>query len=163
MQIKKQLSLYWKKTLKKKKLSYHNNPKSPNKRQIKNSQEIDIESIKDLLPQGFIDIKKENNSLNLEFNNKLCYQLALRGLQKTKADIKERTGLQINIVPFFSESNAAKEEDKPQTTHNPEPCLAQQINEPQEPQNPQSINDFIQQDSIQPVKTLNALEEERKT
>jgi len=133
-------------------------PISKNEPSSSTNQEVSIESIKDLLPQGFINIKKENDSLNLEFNNKLCYQLALRSLQKTKTDIKERTGQQINIVPFFSETNAIQEEQKPQELQlcqEPQQHIEQHAEKPKEPvieqvQNPQEI------------KTLSALEEERK-
>ena len=126
-----------------------------------------------VLPQGVIDVKIENDGLVLCFANKLFYQLALRSLQKVKDDVSAKLGAQTNVVLALSERNETQPQPEPavQAPLNeaapPEtPAKAQPVQTPQKPE-PQAavpIQGAAPTQSTAPtkVKTMNALEEERK-
>lgn len=126
-----------------------------------------------VLPQGVIDVKIENDGLVLCFANKLFYQLALRNLQKVKDDVSAKLGAQTNVVLALSERNETQPQPEPavQAPLNeaapPEtPAKAQPVQTPQKPE-PQAavpIQGAAPTQSTAPtkVKTMNALEEERK-
>lgn len=126
-----------------------------------------------VLPQGVIDVKIENDGLVLCFANKLFYQLALRSLQKVKDDVSAKLGAQTNVVLALSERNETQPQPEPavQAPLNeaapPEtPAKAQPVQTPPKPE-PQAavpIQGAAPTQSTAPtqVKTMNALEEERK-
>lgn len=131
------------------------------------------EGLSGVLPQGVIDVKNENDGLVLCFANKLFYQLALRSLQKVKDDVSAKLGAQANVVLALSERNETQPQPEPavQAPLNeavpPEtPAKAQPVQTPQKPE-PQAtvpIQSAAPTQSTAPtqVKTMNALEEERK-
>lgn len=131
------------------------------------------EGLSGVLPQGVIDVKNENDGLVLCFANKLFYQLALRSLQKIKDDVSAKLGAQTNVVLALSERNETQPQPEPavQAPLNeavpPEtPAKAQPVQTPQKPE-PQAavpIQGAAPTQSTAPtqVKTMNALEEERK-
>ncbi len=128
---------------------------------------LDLEAIKDLLPQGVLNVKNENDGLILEFNNKLCYQLALNNRQKTREDIKERTGIEVNIVISFSETKTQEQEihdEIPLGQSNPPSSLQAPIEEKhkEDERNASSVNIQNQGNISSQIKSLSALEEERK-
>lgn len=126
-----------------------------------------------VLPQGVIDVKNEDDGLVLCFANKLFYQLALRSLQKVKDDVSAKLGAQANVVLALSERNETQPQPEPavQAPLNeavpPEtPPKAQPVQTPPKPE-PQAavpIQGAAPTQSTAPtqVKTMNALEEERK-
>lgn len=126
-----------------------------------------------VLPQGVIDVKIENDGLVLCFANKLFYQLALKSLQKVKDDVSAKFGTQTNVVLALSERNKTQPQPEPavQAPLNeavpPEtPAKAQPVQTPPKPE-PQAtvpIQGAAPTQSTAPtqVKTMNALEEERK-
>lgn len=120
-----------------------------------------------VLPQGVIDVKIENDGLVLCFANKLFYQLALRSLQKVKDDVSAKLGAQTNVVLALSERNETQPQPEPavQAPLNeaapPEtPAKAQPVQTPQKPESQTAVP--IQSTAPTQVKTMNALEEERK-
>lgn len=120
-----------------------------------------------VLPQGVIDVKNENDGLVLCFANKLFYQLALRSLQKVKDDVSAKLGAQTNVVLALSERNETQPQPEPavQAPLNeavpPEtPAKAQPVQTPQKPEPQAAVP--IQGAAPTQVKTMNALEEERK-
>ena len=120
-----------------------------------------------VLPQGVIDVKIENDGLVLCFANKLFYQLALRSLQKVKDDVSAKLGAQTNVVLALSERNETQPQPEPavQAPLNeaapPEtPAKAQPVQTPQKPESQTAVP--IQSAAPTQVKTMNALEEERK-
>ena len=126
-----------------------------------------LEGLKGVLPQGVVDVKNENDGLVLCFANKLFYQLALRSLQKVKDDVSAKLGAQTNVVLALSERN----ETQPQ----PEPAVQASLNEAVPPKTPAKAQPVqtppkpepqaavpIQGAAPTQVKTMNALEEERK-
>lgn len=131
------------------------------------------EGLSGVLPQGVIDVKNENDGLVLCFANKLFYQLALRSLQKVKDDVSAKLGAQTNVVLALSERNETQPQPEPavQAPLNeavpPEtPAKAQPVQTPPKPE-PQAavpIQSAAPTQSTAPtqVKTMNALEEERK-
>lgn len=131
------------------------------------------EGLKGVLPQGVVDVKNEDDGLVLCFANKLFYQLALRSLQKVKDDVSAKLGAQTNVVLALSERNETQPQPEPavQAPLNeaapPEtPAKAQPVQTPQKPE-PQAavpIQGAAPTQSTAPtkVKTMNALEEERK-
>ncbi len=131
------------------------------------------EGLSGVLPQGVIDVKIENDGLVLCFANKLFYQLALRSLQKVKDDVSAKLGAQTNLVLALSERNETQPQPEPavQAPLNeaapPEtPAKAQPVQTPPKPE-PQAtvpIQSAAPTQSTAPtqVKTMNALEEERK-
>lgn len=132
-----------------------------------------LEGLKGVLPQGVVDVKNENDGLVLCFANKLFYQLALRSLQKVKDDVSAKLGAQTNVVLALSERNETQPQPEPavQAPLNeavpPEtPAKAQPVQTPPKPE-PQAtvpIQSAAPTQSTAPtqVKTMNALEEERK-
>lgn len=132
-----------------------------------------LEGLKGVLPQGVVDVKNEDDGLVLCFANKLFYQLALRSLQKVKDDVSAKLGAQANVVLALSERNETQPQPEPavQAPLNeavpPEtPAKAQPIQTPPKPE-PQAavpIQGAAPTQSTAPtqVKTMNALEEERK-
>lgn len=128
---------------------------------------LDLEAIKDLLPQGVLNVKNENDGLILEFSNKLCYQLALNSRQKTREDIKERTGIEVNIVISFSETKTQEQEIHdalPLGQSTPASPLQAPIEEKykEDERNASSVNIQNQSNTSSQIKSLSALEEERK-
>lgn len=131
------------------------------------------EGLSGVLPQGVIDVKIEDDGLVLCFANKLFYQLALRSLQKVKDDVSAKLGAQTNVVLALSERNETQPQPEPavQAPLNeaapPEtPAKAQPVQTPPKPE-PQAtvpIQGAAPTQSTAPtqVKTMNALEEERK-
>lgn len=120
-----------------------------------------------VLPQGVIDVKNENDGLVLCFANKLFYQLALRSLQKVKDDVSAKLGAQTNVVLALSEMNETQPQPEPavQAPLNeavpPEtPAKAQPVQTPPKPEPQAAVP--IQGAAPTQVKTMNALEEERK-
>lgn len=126
-----------------------------------------LEGLKGVLPQGVVDVKNEDDGLVLCFANKLFYQLALRSLQKVKDDVSAKLGAQTNVVLALSERN----ETQPQ----PEPAVQAPLNEASPPETPAKAQPVqtppkpepqaavpIQGAAPTQVKTMNALEEERK-
>ena len=120
-----------------------------------------------VLPQGVIDVKIENDGLVLCFANKLFYQLALRSLQKVKDDVSAKLGAQTNVVLALSERNETQPQPEPavQAPLNeavpPEtPAKAQPVQTPPKPEPQAAVP--IQGAAPTQVKTMNALEEERK-
>ena len=120
-----------------------------------------------VLPQGVIDVKNENDGLVLCFANKLFYQLALRSLQKVRDDVSAKLGVQTNIVLALSERNETQPQPEPavQAPLNeavpPEtPAKAQPVQTPPKPEPQAAVP--IQGAAPTQVKTMNALEEERK-
>lgn len=132
-----------------------------------------LEGLKGVLPQGVVDVKNEDDGLVLCFANKLFYQLALRSLQKVKDDVSAKLGAQKNVVLALSERNETQPQPEPvvQAPLNeavpPEtPAKAQPVQTPPKPE-PQAavpIQGAAPTQSTAPtqVKTMNALEEERK-
>lgn len=132
-----------------------------------------LEGLKGVLPQGVVDVKNEDDGLVLCFANKLFYQLALRSLQKVKDDVSAKLGAQTNVVLALSERNETQPQPEPavQAPLNeaspPEtPAKAQPVQTPPKPE-PQAavpIQGAAPTQSTAPtqVKTMNALEEERK-
>ena len=132
-----------------------------------------LEGLKGVLPQGVVDVKNEDDGLVLCFANKLFYQLALRSLQKVKDDVSAKLGAQANVVLALSERNETQPQPEPavQAPLNeavpPEtPAKAQPVQTPPKPE-PQAavpIQGAAPTQSTAPtqVKTMNALEEERK-
>lgn len=132
-----------------------------------------LEGLKGVLPQGVVDVKNEDDGLVLCFANKLFYQLALRSLQKVKDDVSAKLGAQANVVLALSERNETQPQPEPavQAPLNeavpPEtPAKAQPVQTPPKPE-PQAavpIQGAAPNQSTAPtqVKTMNALEEERK-
>ena len=132
-----------------------------------------LEGLKGVLPQGVVDVKNEDDGLVLCFANKLFYQLALRSLQKVKDDVSAKLGAQTNVVLALSERNETQPQPEPavQAPLNeavpPEtPAKAQPVQTPPKPE-PQAtvpIQSAAPTQSTAPtqVKTMNALEEERK-
>lgn len=125
------------------------------------------EGLSGVLPQGVIDVKNENDGLVLCFANKLFYQLALRSLQKVKDDVSAKLGAQTNVVLALSERNETQPQPEPavQAPLNeaapPEtPAKAQPVQTPQKPESQAAVP--IQGAAPTQVKTMNALEEERK-
>lgn len=126
-----------------------------------------------VLPQGVIDVKNENNGLVLCFANKLFYQLALRSLQKIKDDVSAKLGAQTNVVLALSERNETQPQPEPavqaplsEAVPPETPAKAQPVQTPPKPE-PQAavpIQGAAPTQSTAPtqVKTMNALEEERK-
>ena len=126
-----------------------------------------LEGLKGVLPQGVVDVKNENDGLVLCFANKLFYQLALRSLQKVKDDVSAKLGAQTNVVLALSERNETQPQPEPavQAPLNeaapPEtPADAQPVQTPQKPEPQAAVP--IQGAAPTKVKTMNALEEERK-
>lgn len=126
-----------------------------------------LEGLKGVLPQGVVDVKNEDNGLVLCFANKLFYQLALRSLQKVKDDVSAKLGAQANVVLALSERNETQPQPEPavQAPLNeavpPEtPAKAQPVQTPQKPESQAAVP--IQGAAPTQVKTMNALEEERK-
>lgn len=120
-----------------------------------------------VLPQGVIDVKIEDDGLVLCFANKLFYQLALRSLQKVKDDVSAKLGAQANVVLALSERNETQPQPEPavQAPLNeavpPEtPAKAQPVQTPPKPEPQAAVP--IQGAAPTQVKTMNALEEERK-
>lgn len=120
-----------------------------------------------VLPQGVIDVKNENDGLVLCFANKLFYRLALRSLQKVKDDVSAKLGAQTNVVLALSERNETQPQPEPavQAPLNeavpPEtPAKAQPVQTPPKPEPQAAVP--IQGAAPTQVKTMNALEEERK-
>lgn len=125
------------------------------------------EGLSGVLPQGVIDVKNENDGLVLCFANKLFYQLALRSLQKVKDDVSAKLGAQANVVLALSERNETQPQPEPavQAPLNeavpPEtPAKAQPVQTPPKPEPQAAVP--IQGAAPTQVKTMNALEEERK-
>lgn len=125
------------------------------------------EGLSGVLPQGVIDVKNENDGLVLCFANKLFYQLALRSLQKVKDDVSAKLGAQTNVVLALSERNETQPQPEPavQAPLNeavpPEtPAKAQPVQRPPKPEPQATVP--IQSAAPTQVKTMNALEEERK-
>jgi len=125
------------------------------------------EGLSGVLPQGVIDVKNENDGLVLCFANKLFYQLALRSLQKVKDDVSAKLGAQTNVVLALSERNETQPQPEPavQAPLNeavpPEtPAKAQPVQTPPKPEPQAAVP--IQGAAPTQVKTMNALEEERK-
>lgn len=126
-----------------------------------------LEGLKGVLPQGVVDVKNENDGLVLCFANKLFYQLALRSLQKVKDDVSAKLGAQTNVVLALSERNETQPQPEPavQAPLNeavpPEtPAKAQPVQTPPKPEPQAAVP--IQGAAPTQVKTMNALEEERK-
>lgn len=126
-----------------------------------------LEGLKGVLPQGVVDVKNENDGLVLCFANKLFYQLALRNLQKVKDDVSAKLGAQTNVVLALSERNETQPQPEPavQAPLNeavpPEtPAKAQPVQTPPKPEPQATVP--IQSAAPTQVKTMNALEEERK-
>ena len=126
-----------------------------------------LEGLKGVLPQGVVDVKNENDGLVLCFANKLFYQLALRSLQKVKDDVSAKLGVQTNVVLALSERNETQPQPEPavQAPLNeavpPEtPAKAQPVQTPPKPEPQAAVP--IQGAAPTQVKTMNALEEERK-
>lgn len=126
-----------------------------------------LEGLKGVLPQGVVNVKNENDGLVLCFANKLFYQLALRSLQKVKDDVSAKLGAQTNVVLALSERNETQPQPEPavQAPLNeaapPEtPAKAQPVQTPQKPESQTAVP--IQSAAPTQVKTMNALEEERK-
>lgn len=124
---------------------------------------LDLETIKDLLPQGVLNARNENDGLILEFGNKLCYQLALNSRQKVKEGIKERTGIEVNIVPSLSETQ--NQEESSLQTSSQVMQTSQEMRTSQLAQTSQITNSLQTTQNSQAgpqIKSLNTLEEERK-
>ena len=126
-----------------------------------------LEGLKGVLPQGVVDVKNEDDGLVLCFANKLFYQLALRSLQKVKDDVSAKLGAQTNVVLALSERNETQPQPEPavQAPLNeavpPEtPAKAQPVQTPPKPEPQAAVP--IQGAAPTQVKTMNALEEERK-
>ena len=126
-----------------------------------------LEGLKGVLPQGVVDVKNEDDGLVLCFANKLFYQLALRSLQKVKDDVSAKLGVQTNVVLALSERNETQPQPEPavQAPLNeavpPEtPAKAQPVQTPPKPEPQAAVP--IQGAAPTQVKTMNALEEERK-
>lgn len=126
-----------------------------------------LEGLKGVLPQGVVDVKNEDDGLVLCFANKLFYQLALRSLQKVKDDVSAKLGAQTNVVLALSERNETQPQPEPavQAPLNeavpPEtPAKAQPVQTPPKPEPQATVP--IQSAAPTQVKTMNALEEERK-
>lgn len=126
-----------------------------------------LEGLKGVLPQGAVDVKNEDDGLVLCFANKLFYQLALRSLQKVKDDVSAKLGAQANVVLALSERNETQPQSEPavQAPLNeavpPEtPAKAQPVQTPPKPEPQAAVP--IQGAAPTQVKTMNALEEERK-
>lgn len=126
-----------------------------------------LEGLKGVLPQGVVDVKNEDDGLVLCFANKLFYQLALRSLQKVKDDVSAKLGAQANVVLALSERNETQPQPEPavQAPLNeavpPEtPAKAQPVQTPPKPEPQAAVP--IQGAAPTQVKTMNALEEERK-
>ena len=126
-----------------------------------------LEGLKGVLPQGVVDVKNEDDGLVLCFANKLFYQLALRSLQKVKDDVSAKLGAQVNVVLALSERNETQPQPEPavQAPLNeavpPEtPAKAQPVQTPPKPEPQAAVP--IQGAAPTQVKTMNALEEERK-
>lgn len=126
-----------------------------------------LEGLKGVIPQGVVDVKNENDGLVLCFANKLFYQLALRSLQKVKDDVSAKLGAQANVVLALSERNETQPQPEPavQAPLNeavpPEtPAKAQPVQTPPKPEPQATVP--IQSAAPTQVKTMNALEEERK-
>ncbi len=125
------------------------------------------EGLSGVLPQGVVDVKNENEGLVICFANKLFYQLALRSLQKIKDDISAKLGTQTNVVLALSERNEAQPQPEPSAqtplkgTTTPEtPAKVEPTPEAQKPE--PLVAEPIQSAAPPQVKTMNALEEERK-
>lgn len=126
-----------------------------------------LEGLKGVLPQGVVDVKNEDDGLVLCFANKLFYQLALRSLQNVKDDVSAKLGAQANVVLALSERNETQPQPEPavQAPLNeavpPEtPAKAQPVQTPPKPEPQAAVP--IQGAAPTQVKTMNALEEERK-
>lgn len=132
-----------------------------------------LEGLKGVLPQGVVDVKNEDDGLVLCFANKLFYQLALRSLQKVKDDVSAKLGAQTNVVLALSERNETQPQPEPavraplnEAVPPETPAKAQPVQTPPKPE-PQAtvpIQSAAPTQSTAPtqVKTMNALEEERK-
>mgnify|MGYP004663313213 FL=1 len=125
------------------------------------------EGLSGVLPQGVIDVKNENDGLVLCFANKLFYQLALRSLQKVKDDVSAKLGAQTNVVLALSERNETQPQPEPavqaplnEAVPPKTPAKAQPVQTPQKPESQTAVP--IQSTAPTQVKTMNALEEERK-
>lgn len=124
---------------------------------------LDLETIKDLLPQGVLNARNENNGLILEFGNKLCYQLALNSRQKVKEGIKERTGIEVNIVPSLSETQNQAEsslQTSSQVMQTSQEMKTSQL--AQMSQTTSSLQNSQNSQTEPQIKSLSTLEEERK-
>ncbi len=134
-------------------------------------KKLALETIKDLLPQGVLNTKNENDSLVLEFSNKLCYQLALNSRQKIKDDIKTRSGTEVNIVLALSETKVSEtntlETENPKAvefaTGESEPNVQEQWTR-NDLQQSQSCHESSSESSLQaPIeKQNNPIEEKQK-
>ncbi len=120
-----------------------------------------------VLPQGVIDVKNEDDGLVLCFANKLFYQLALRSLQKVKDDVSAKLGAQTNVVLALSERNETQPQPEPavqaplsEAVPPETPAKAQPVQTPPKPEPQAAVP--IQGAAPTQVKTMNALEEERK-
>ncbi len=125
------------------------------------------ESLNGVLPQGVVDVKSENDGLVLCFANKLFYQLALRSLQKVKDDISARLGTQTNVVLALSERNEAQSPMEPAVQvpskeTAPSETPAKVVPETAKPEPAPQTAAPVQSAAPAPVKTMTALEEERK-
>jgi len=125
------------------------------------------EGLNGVLPQGVVDVKSENDGLVLCFANKLFYQLTLRSLQKVKDDISARLGTQTNVVLALSERNEAQPQTEPavqtplkETTPSEIPAKVESETTKPEPAPQTAVP--VQSAAPTPVKTMTALEEERK-
>lgn len=140
---------------------------TPHEKEKVHEAQPTLEGLKGVLPQGVVDVKNEDDGLVLCFANKLFYQLALRSLQKVKDDVSAKLGAQTNVVLALSERN----ETQPQ----PEPAVQAPLNEAVPPETPAKAQPVqtppktepqatvpIQSAAPTQVKTMNALEEERK-
>ena len=80
------------------------------------SVELTLETLKDLLPAGTLDVKNTDDGLVLIYDNKFYYQMAIKDRQKTKEQIRSKYGKEVNVIPAFSEPAApapVKEEPEP--------------------------------------------------
>lgn len=126
-----------------------------------------LEGLKGILPQGVVDVKNEDDGLVLCFANKLFYQLALRSLQKVKDDVSAKLGAQTNVVLALSERNETQPQPEPavqaplsEAVPPETPAKAQPVQTPPKPEPQAAVP--IQGAAPTQVKTMNALEEERK-
>lgn len=71
---------------------------------------LTMEALSDVLPQGIESMQVTDDGLVLTFSSKFLYQIAYRNIMKIRADVKAKTGSNINVVLSYSEK---QEEPKP--------------------------------------------------
>ena len=150
------------------------------------SVELTLETLKDLLPAGTLDVKNTDDGLVLIYDNKFYYQMAIKDRQKTKEQIQSKYGKEVNVIPAFSEPAApapVKEEPEPpvleeavqpeapdvEETANPEPAPALEP-EPAhvqeeltlESEDASSDEDTVDDVSSEPVVSASQMTEEQK-